>query len=247
MGRRLVAILAAAVVALVGVAAVLLYAKSADSRAISGLAPEQIFVAKQMVPAGTALKDALNGDLIVKTTLPAKATPVGALSAVDDTNANLLALSDIQPGEYLQSSRFGQTPLGNAALTVPKGQVAISIQLDDPARVATFLTPGSRIVLIDSWDAGATGASAIDKKHTRALLDDVYVLAVGGASLTPSTGDGTQATSTTLVTIAVTSFDAVKVVHALKTGELYAALRGADVTVDLGRVISNESTLFAKK
>ncbi len=248
MGRRLVAILAAAVAALLGVSAVLLYAKSADTRAVSGLQPKTIFVSKALVPAGTVLKDALANELIVKTTLPASAMPVGALTEVNSNNEPLLALGDIQPGEYLQSSRFGTTPLGTQAITVPKGQVAISIALDDTARVASFLTPGSRIVLYDSWDYASTGPSAIDKKHTRALFDDVLVIAIGQTSLTPSTSQENQTQSSgTLVTLALTSYDALRLVHATKTGDLYAALRGADVTVDLGKVVTNEPSLFAGK
>lgn len=249
MGRRLVAILAAAFVALLGVSATLLYARSADTRAVQGLTPEPVFVAKQMVPSGTVLKDALSSELIVRTTLPAKAVPVGALTDVTSANASLLALSDIQPGEYIQSSRFGTTPLGTAAITVPKGQLAVSIALDDSARVGTFLTPGSRVVLYDTWSVSSASTSDIDKKQTRALFDDVLVIAVGQASLTPSASAGgdQQQSGGTLVTLALTPADALKLVQAVKTGELYAALRGGDASVDLGKVITNAQSLFAGK
>ncbi len=250
MGRRLVAVIAAAVVALVGVVAVMLYAKGADSRAVAGLAPQTVFVAKEAVPSGTALKDAVNGQLIVRTTLPAKAMPEGALTAVDATNQSLLALSDIQPGEYLQNSRFGTTPLGTRALTVPTGQLAVAVQLDDPARVGSFLTPGSRIVLYDTWAVSTTSTSDLAKKQTRALFDDVLVIGVGATSLTPVAGDaGTDAqkSPTTLVTLALPPADAAKLVQAIKTGELYAALRGTDASVDLGKVITDEQSLFSGK
>lgn len=248
MGRRLVAILAAAVAALLGVSAVLLYAKSADSRAVTGLQPKPIFVSKQLVPAGTVLKDALANELIVKTTLPASAMPVGALTDVTGSNESLLALGDIQPGEYLQSARFGTTPLGTQAITVPKGQLAVSISLDDSSRVGAFLTPGSRIVLYDTWSVAGASSSDLDKKQTRALFDDVLVIAVGGTSLSPTASQGTQPqASGTLVTLALTPADSIKLVQAVKTGELYAALRGGDASVDLGKVITNEQSLFAGK
>jgi len=252
MGRRFVAIIAAGVVALVGVAALLLYVKSADSRAVAGLEPVSVFVAKEPVPAGTVLKDAVNAQLIVKDTLPKKSVPADYLKAVDSSNESLLALSDIAPGEYILNLQFGTTPMGTKAISVDPGMVALTITLADAPRVATFLTPGSRVALIDTWGYAATGPSAIDKMHSRFLLDDVLVIAIGQSSLTPSqpSSDGSSSQSSgsnsALVTLAVTPDDALKVVHAQATGSLYAALRGANVTVNLGRVITNEPSLFAK-
>ena len=50
MGRRIVAILAAAVVALVGVTAVLLYARGADARAVASQQPANVYVVKSWCP-----------------------------------------------------------------------------------------------------------------------------------------------------------------------------------------------------
>ena len=50
MGRRIVAIFAAALVALLGVIAVLLYARGADSRAIAAQQPTNVYVVKSLVP-----------------------------------------------------------------------------------------------------------------------------------------------------------------------------------------------------
>ncbi len=251
MGRRFVAIIAAGVVALLGVALLLLYVKSADSRAVAGLEPVSVFVAKDTVPAGTVLKDAVNAQLIVKDTLPKKSVPSDHLKSVDSSNESLLAVADILPGQYILNAQFGSTPTGTKAISVDPGMVALTITLDDAARVGEFLTPGSRVVLFDSWDLDGSGTSSLDKKRTRALLDDVLVIAVGQTSLTPAPqSDQTTAGASaggSLVTVAVTPDDALRLVHALKTGELYAAIRGADVTVNLGRIITNESSLFAKK
>jgi len=257
MGRRIVAILAAAVVALVGVTAVLLYARGADARAVASQQPVNVYVVKSVVPSGTTLKDAVQSGLIVKTSVASKGVPLGALTGVDGSNGGLFALSDIQAGEYVLSDRFGVKPVGTKAIEVPAGQVAVSVSLSDPARVGTFLTPGSHIVLFDSFNPIPTSEAATPAElatKTRVLLDDVLVIAMGEASLTPAaaptTGeDGKDAAAPVagaLVTVAVTPADAVRLVHGIQTGRLYAGLRGTDAKVDLSKVIS-EVSLFSTK
>jgi pilus assembly protein CpaB len=257
MGRRIVAILAAAVIALVGVTAVMLYARGADARAVASQQPVNVYVVKSVVPSGTTLKDAVQSGLIVKTSVASKGVPLGALTGVDGSNGGLFALSDIQAGEYVLSDRFGVKPVGTKAIEVPAGQVAVSVSLSDPARVGTFLTPGSHIVLFDSFNPIPTSEAATPAElatKTRVLLDDVLVIAMGEASLTPAaaptTGeDGKDAAAPVagaLVTVAVTPADAVRLVHGIQTGRLYAGLRGTDAKVDLSKVIS-EVSLFSTK
>ena len=257
MGRRIVAILAAAVIALVGVTAVLLYARGADARAVASQQPANVYVVKSLVPSGTTLKDAVQSGLIIKTSVASKGVPLGALTGVNGGNGGLYALSDIQPGEYVLNDRFGVKPVGTKAIEVPAGQVAVSISLSDPARVGTFLTPGSHVVLFDSFDVVAAADAATTKAEagtqTRVLLDDVLVIAMGESSLTPTaptTGEDGEAAAApvagALLTVAVTPADAVRLVHGIQTGRLYAALRGTDAKVDLGKVVSGVS-LFSTK
>lgn len=250
MGRRLMAVLAAVVVGLIGVAAVLVYAGGADSRAVADQRPQTVFIAKALVPSGTSAADAVAKGLIVPTQVALKGVPVGALTKVDDATGRLLALTDIAPGEFVVASRFGTTPLGQKAIQVPDGQVAISVSLSDPARVGAFVTPGSRIVIYDTYVPGAAGAktAVAGEKQTRILLDDVLVIAVGSSSLSPAAntdGQAPAASAGALVTVALPPATAAKLVHGIATGALYAGLRGTDTKADLGQIIS-DSTLFTK-
>jgi pilus assembly protein CpaB len=247
VGRRVIAITAAVLLAVVGVVAVVLYANGADQRAIASAQPRTVFISTQAVPAGTTLNDSIAGGLIVETTLPAKSVPAGALTAVTDENKNLLALSEIAPGEYIQSARFGTTPQGSQAIRVPNGQIAVSLVLSDPARVGTFVAPGSHIVLYDtvagSSATGGPGAQA----GTHVLFEDVLVIAIGSTALTPAQPSG-QATAAqnqggNLVTLALTPEQAPRLVHALQNGNLYAGLRGADVKIDTALVVT-EANVF---
>ena len=248
MGRRVVSIFAAALIALVGVVAVIMYAKGADARAVAANQPVAVYVSKAAVPASTTLKDAVRQGLIVKTQVAAKAAPLGALSEVNDQNSNLLAVTDIAPGEYIQSARFGTTPTGTKAIEVPQGMVAVSVQLSDPARVGSFVTPGTHIAIFDWYkikaigdDAKSKALNAADVNGTSVLLDDVLVIGMGDAALNPGQtqgGDGTKdgqapaaGAPSFLVTVAVSPQNAARLIHGINNGNLYAALRSADLKV----------------
>jgi pilus assembly protein CpaB len=255
MGRRVIAVFAAMVVGLVGVAAVLLYAKGADARAVAGQQVQTVFVAQERVPAGTSAADAVAKGLMVPSRIAAKGVPAGALTAVDATIGKRVALTDIAQGDFVLASRFGTTPTGQKAIQVPDGQVAISVALSDPGRVGTFVTPGSRIVIYDTYVPASAKGGASGAKETRVLLDDVLVIAVGATSLTPAdsapgqapaSGSGSgSGTGAQLVTVALPPSTAAKLVHGIQTGTLYAGLRGIDTKSSSGQVIS-DSSLFTK-
>jgi pilus assembly protein CpaB len=236
VNRRVMAVLAAVVVGLIGVGAVMLYASAADSRAVAGQRLQTVFVAAKLVPSGTSASDAVAQGLIVSTQVAAQGVPTGALSKVDTTNGKLLALSDIAPGEYVFASRFGSTPLAQQAVPVPSGQVATSILLPDPARVGTFVTLGSHIVIYDTY-----GDSV---KQTLVLLSDVLVIAVGSTTLTTPTQASGQAAApaaaaSVLVTVALPPSSATRLVHAIQTGTCYASLEGANTKSSLGQIVTN--------
>lgn len=243
MGRRILAIFAAAVIALVGVISVMLYARGADARAVSANQPTSVYVSTKAIPAATQLKDALRDGSLVKTVVPAKAVPLGALADVNADNSSLVAVTDIAPGEYVLASRFGSTPQGTKAIEVPQGKVAVAVQLTDPARVGSFVTPGSHIAIFDSYKIKALGDSpaakqlnAGDIKGTSLLLDNVLVIGMGGTALNPGTQTSGQngqqpapAAPSFLVTVAVTPQESARLIHAINTGDLYAVLRSSDL------------------
>ena len=79
------------------------------------------------------------------------------------------------------------------------------------------------------------------------LFDDVLVIAIGSTALTPAqpTGEATAAQNQggTLVTLALSPEQAPRLVHALESGTLYAGLRGSDVKIDSGLVVT-EANVF---
>jgi pilus assembly protein CpaB len=243
MGRRILAIVAAAIIALVGAVLVLLYAQGADERAVADASPTTVYVSNVLVPAGISLKEAVRLEQITQTQVAAASVPAGALTVVDDSNSALVALSDIPPGQYVLAAAFGEVPLGERALQVGAGKLAVSVSLSDPARVGTFVTPGSDITIFmtyklkqldDSEEAQAFNEQ--DVQGTSVLLDTVRVIAMGSASLTPAQapaeGEAAPQDPSFLVTVEVTPEQAARLVHGINNYVLYAGLQGSEVTVD---------------
>ena len=249
MGRRIIAIVAALVVALLGVVGVVVYAQAADGRAVAGQATQTVFIAKAEVPMGTKAADAVTQQLIVPETVVAKGVPQGALKAVTADVAKLVATSSILPGEIILSSRFGALPSTANTEVVPVGKIAITVSLTDPQRIAPLLTPQSHIVIFDTLGGKSASAAATTPQETRILLPDVEVIGVGSLTSQPAptatAGAQQPAANAALVTVAVSPADAQLLVHAVQTGNLlYGGLLGTAVKVNPKSVV-NDATILS--
>ena len=250
MGRRIIAIAAALVVALLGVVGVVVYAQAADGRAVAGQAAQTVFIAKAEVPMGTTAAAAVNQQLIVPEQVVTKGVPQGALKAVTTDIAKLVATSSILPGEIVLASRFGALPSQANTQMIPAGKIAITVSLTDPQRIAPLLTPQSHIVIFDTIGVKAGGTTATIPQMTRILLPDVEVIGVGDQTAQPTpaaTADAAApkaAGNVALVTVALSPTDAQLLVHAVQTGNLlYGGLLGTDVKVNAKNVVIDTTIL----
>lgn len=255
MNRRIIAVIVAVLLAVGGAALVINYVRNADARALAEAQPVKVYVAERLIPAGTTLKDAERTELVKETRVATAALPAGALQEIGPDNNALLALSDVQPGEFLMAARFGSKPVGEKAIEVPPGMLAMSVELSDPARVGQFVTPGSHIAIYATHGLKAFGDSAeakalneLEVKATTVLLPDVQVIAMGNVALAaPKKAEGDtkekQATPSFLVTVAVTPADAPRLAHGIAEYTLYAGLRGPDVKID-PKSNTNDAVVF---
>jgi len=264
MGRRVISIMIALAVALFGVIGVVTYAQGADKRAVAGQGTQAVYIAASEVPRGTSAADAVARKLIVRQQVVARGVPAGALKEVGAATGGLVATSAIMQGEIVIASRFGTLAAQAQSRAVPAGKVAVTVELADPNRISPLLTPGAHIVIYDSFNVRdvkaavpvPNGAHLSDQaaglRSTKVLLDDVEVIAIGDATTLPTpkpsaTPDGgrrqADVVSKALVTVAVTPEQAINLIHAVQTGELYAALRGVDVKVNPKAFTDDNSVL----
>ena len=220
MNRRVLALAAAGACALVAGVAVVLYVSGSDARALAGQRPATAWVTTHEIPRATKLGEAVKQGWLRKETLPERAVPS---TAVQDLGADeLLAASDISAGEVLLDGRFSQQRVGPEVLSVPAGHLAVSAELSDAGRVASFVRPGDDVAVFFAPKGGGLAY---------ALLSRVQVLGTGmsseaGAVATDDDSKDSKV-STQVMTLALTPTESAKLVAAAAdpdAGELYFGL-----------------------
>lgn len=231
MDRRRLLLVVAAVIAALGVALVFVYARGADTRAAEKYDTVEVLTASQEIMPGESLDDALeNGK--VQLTHVAKAQLLEGASDDSDPLRDKVALTTIYAGEQLVPVKFGalEDVKAAAVLPIPEGKLAISIEVEDDARVGEFIRAGAQVTIILTRPT-----------DSRVLLERVTVLADGlETSLkNDDDGDGDENTDDDirrLITVAVSQREAEKVRFAENAGDLSIGLLndGSKVKSDSG-------------
>jgi pilus assembly protein CpaB len=238
MRRRLLAALAALVLALVGTVVLVAYAQGADQRAMAGLSTVPVLVVDQPVVAGTPAEDL--SALVRTEQLPAKAAVDGRVTDLADL-AGEVATVDLEPGEQLLASRFAapeslQTP---GTVAVPAGTAEVSVLLEPQRAVGGRLTAGDEVGVFISLPAPST----------HAVLHHVLVTQVQGApgpaegeADTETASAGSPAPSASLmVTLALRAEQAEGVVFAAEHGTLWLSLEPDDADLNGTEVITPDN------
>lgn len=241
MKKRIILIAIAVVLAVMGTFAVYSYGKSADKRALKSTKSTTVLVATKPIPAGTTWSDTVKGDYFSPQNFPVDSVPASALthSANAGIGKDAVALAEIAPGQFVLREAFGTKTAQTGALQIPKGLVAISVQLPANAEVAGYIGPDAEVSIFvtgkyttaeDDVTAPILG-SEVD--ITKTVIARAGVLAVSEAPVTEVDGskDGSSSATSPLVTIALTQRDAERVVLAQHVGELYLALLSPSSTV----------------
>ena len=226
--------MSAAVVAALGAALVFLYVRGAEDRAEDKFDTVEVLVATQQIAAGEAANDSYESGKIVLKAVPQTQVLAGATSD-GDAFTDLIALSNIYPGEQLIPEKFGGASdvQVEASLPIPKGNMAISVNLTDTARVAGFVNPGSEVAIFLSGNV-----QPANEDFTRLLLDRVTVIGVGSTTQVTTTTTDPEGAQTveqlprTLLTLSLDQDQVEKVLFAQGHGELAFALLTPDSQID---------------
>ena len=218
-------------VAIIGTALVFLYVRGADNRAQSQFASVSVLRATQNIAAGETYDEAVTAGKIASASVPQNQLNQGYQTSITALKGKIAAVP-IFAGQQIISGQFGNTVVSTSTnLPIPKGMIAISVQLSDPDRVAGNVYPGSRVAVFATGLGGpehkggsgaAVGGTDATASETALLLPDVLVLNVGDpvqATSTTTDESGVQTSETlprTLLTLAVNQRDAQKVILAQK-------------------------------
>ena len=183
MRRRLLAALAALVLAATGAVVLLAYVRGADARALAGVQTVDVLVVDRQVAEGTPGEEL--AELVRTERLPAKAAVPGAVTDLGEL-AGRVATVDLQPGEQLLAARFAvPEDLGvPGTVPVPEGAAEVSLLLEPQRAVGGRLAAG---------DTVGVHVSLPDATH--AVLHRVLVTQVQGAPAPAAEGEGTDTAS----------------------------------------------------
>jgi pilus assembly protein CpaB len=242
MGRRTVLLIVAALIAALGAGMVFLYVRGADSRAEAGQAPVQVLKAVAQIEPGETMAAAQAAGKIQMGTVPRAQVLAGAVNTASGLE-DKVALSTIYPKEQIISAKFGSSG-DQSVLTIPDGDIAISLTLSDTGRVAGFVNPGANVAI---FATGSQGSGAGAKDATRLLLPKVQVVAVGATTVVSSTTTDTTGAQTTeqlpktLFTVAVDQAEAERLLFASTHGELTFALLNDKSQLKSGPGVSSDN------
>lgn len=231
MKRRVVAAIAATVLALVGGVLVLRYVAGADARAQAGQELVSVLVVTKAIPKGTA--GSALGDSVAVRTLPRDAVASGAVTdrkAIGDR----VAAVDLAVGEQLLDSRF-VTPaslLPGNAVSVPPTMEEVSLELEAERTIGAQLKAGDRVgVVISVKSTGETRQIA-----NKVLVSRVQVVSdKSNASAAP--------TMRLIVTLAVPPALGQKIVWGKVNGDIWLTLQTTSTDTSGTQVITGETVL----
>ncbi|CUR53960.1 putative SAF domain [metagenome] len=217
MARRGILLTVAAIIAALGTLLVFLYVNGADDRAAEPFDTVDVLRAVKVIEPGETVEDAQTAGKFELQPVPQNQVLAGSLADTTSLSGKV-ATTTIIPGEQIIASKFGGTAEASV-LPIPKGMMAISVNLTDPARVAGFLSPGSQVSIFVSGTIKFKDNAAADLPLTRMLLPKVQVIGVGSTSpgqTTTTAADGTATTEVlpnALLTLAVTKDQAERIIY----------------------------------
>ena len=203
---------------------IFVYTTGIESRIKSQQELLSTLIVAQPIPVGTSLGTAFSSGLIQIMEVPRQSLPPFAITSVNDSNEALVALNELHTGQLVTTPNFGEKATNTSALKVPQGMLAVTVMIGEPEKVGSFLQPGSEIAIFGTRE----GTSGV--RITSVLLPQITVLAIGNQIHADTSGQ-VPVTSSVLITVAVTPEQALKLIHATRTENLYFALRSDGVEI----------------
>jgi pilus assembly protein CpaB len=249
MKRRVVTILLAVALAVVGSGAVLVYVNRADARAVAGQQAVTVLVAGKVIPSGTTAAEAKAS--LHQETLPASSVSSDALGEITSAQEAMVTTADLKPGQVLLKSMLVSAEQATSGLTIPEGKVAVTITLCNAEAVAGNVKAGSDVAVFGTVVAGnnseVSGQPNCTGQHkqqfgkgignTRVVIPKVRVIAIGPAAQDSKSGGGLSQGSASaqndmlLVTLAGSQTDAERLILLTQTSLPYLALLGPSTQV----------------
>lgn len=234
MNKRIIAALAAIVLAFAAVVVLLNYASGANDRAYNGAKLQSVLRVNEPIAANTKAADIAGKVTIIK--LPTTAIAKGAIKNISEV-AGLSTTTDLEPGEQVLLSRFaksGTPEPSKSKSAIPLGMQELTISLDSARALAGSLKAGDTVGVVASYQTKEGDGV------TQLIRNRVPVLGVGtGVADAAAAGAGGAQT----ITLAVFTRDAGKIINAIEFGKVWLTKQNAaSLTGSGGSISRNDVT-----
>ena len=187
------------------------------------LTTNQIVVAAERLPLGTRLKPSQ----VRQVSWPSEQPMSGMFMRSEDV-FNRALITSVAENEPILEAKLAPLEAGaGLPAAIPEGMRALTVAVNDVVGVAGFVGPGT---MVDVLVTGSTGAGAPGGAITRAVLENIRVMAAG--QKVEQDKDGKPQT-VSVITLLVTPEEANKLAMASTQGKIQLALRN---TVDSKKV-----------
>ncbi|MCO8126943.1 hypothetical protein NHL50_06965 [Acidimicrobiia bacterium EGI L10123] len=253
MNKKLVGVIAAVVMAIVGTGVLVLYVQGAEDRALEGEELVRVLTATAPIPAGTSA--AQLEELVEEEDIPVKVAPEGVISDLVSVSGLVTAV-ELVPGEVLLANRFveaGNVQARRGSVEVPEGLLEVTVAMSQEQFIGGVPVPGNSVALIALADRSdfvfqpndplaqqpvdpATGQPRTEEyKVSKIIIQQALVTNVQGNPLPEQAAgaatDPTQrvapAAGSLLVTLAMEGPDAERLIYARNAQSLNANLHMA--------------------
>lgn len=247
MSRRFAGFVLAILLATIGTVSLVAYVSSAEERALAGEELVEVYVVSTAIASGTAAEDI--EDRVAVERVPVKVQASGAVDSLPAL-AGQVTTVDLMPGEQLVAGRFGQRSAfadREVGIDVPEDMVEVTIELDPQRAVGGLLEAGQTVAVFASFDPFRLSRTVVDvngetvplpsavaedlegstSNTTDLLFHKVLVTAVQDADGRRENTDQRLTTApdgTVFVTLAVSSFDAERLVFTAEFGNIWLAI-----------------------
>jgi pilus assembly protein CpaB len=229
MGRRTLLLVAALFLAAVGTGVLFVSVRGVAGATGQSSDEVDVYAPTATIPGGTTINDPNEFTTVrVPKSVAEQAGMVTRYADVKEKIAN----RDLLPLVPVTQGQFGGAVSGAPKIGVDGDLMAMTVDMEDPARVAGLLGPGSRVAI---WviDPAPRGDGATHE--ARLFLTDVKVITTGSSATitSPTPQDQAQAQgqergSSALVTLQVDQDQAGAIMVADAAGDLYFTLLSGD-------------------
>ena len=231
--RFLVGIAIAIVVGLI--ASSFVYRQLRQATIVQPVATTKVVVAAVGLPLGTRLQP----QYLREVAWPAGDPLPGMLTKIDDAVNRALITNVVQNEPILEAKLAPKEGGAGLQATIPEGMRALSVRVDEVVGVAGFVLPGTMVDVLVTGSAGGRGAA---ETLTRAILENIRVLAAGQSIETDREG---KPQKVSVVTVLLTPEDANKLTLAANEGRIQLDLRNTIDTKMANPPAIHRTALFA--